>query len=132
MLFSNLTIYYSFDIDWIFTFLFKPLITSSASLSMFFSSTSQVGISFMRPNAIPALQIPYYKSMSSVFKKRRVVGGRLTSGSPFSYTTLPLAPDTNSRRSSNLAPPGRRSSATTSIETLFLKTRAVLWRVRKI
>ena len=86
---------------------------SSASLSILLSRTSQVGISLMRPIAMPALQIPY-------------------SGSPMSYTTFPLAPDTRSRNSANCAPPGLRSSATTCFDTEFLNTRAVLFRLRKI
>jgi hypothetical protein len=49
--------------------------------------------------------------------------------SPDSYTILPLAPATNSLNSSNFAPPGRRSSRTTSTDTAFLKTRAVFLSV---
>jgi hypothetical protein len=51
------------------------------------------------------------------------------SGSPSSYTFLPLAPETNSRSSSNFAPPGRRSKRTTSDETAFLYTLAVFFNV---
>jgi hypothetical protein len=51
------------------------------------------------------------------------------SGSPSSYTFLPLAPDTNSRSSSNFAPSGRRSKRTTSDETAFLYTLAVFFNV---
>jgi hypothetical protein len=51
---------------------------------------------------------------------------------PVSYTNRPRWPLTSSRTSSNLAPPGRRSMLTTSNDTLFLKTRAVLCSVRKM
>jgi hypothetical protein len=84
-----------------------------------------VGISSISPIDIPALLVNFHS-----FRRTGETHDQTpASGSPSSYTFLPLAPETSSRSSSNFAPPGRRSKRTTSDETAFLYTLAVFFNV---
>lgn len=90
----------------------NPPMIPSASLPILATRASHVGMSLINPTAIPAL--------TSALRWHMTYLQIPASTSPSSYTLRPRAPATSSRRSSNLAPPGRRSNLTTSTETLFL------------
>jgi len=103
----------------------SPEMTSSASRDIRCTRSSHVGMSSISPTVMPAL------SRFSISIRRSTHDQIPASESPVSYTFLPRAPATSSRKSSNFAPPGLLSSLTTSTETAFLKTRAVFFKVLK-
>ena len=70
------------------------------------SNSAQLGMSSIRPTTCPAQMTPL-------------------SISPDCSVARPRAPATSGRNSSNVQPPGRRSSASTCSETVLQSTRAV-------